>query len=214
MIKVVGIGPGGTDYILPIALKEIENAKILVGGKRALRYYASENQTVFPITKDIDSVVKFIKKYIDTDVVVMVSGDPGYYSLLDTINKNFPQDKIEVIAGISSLQIAFSRLNLSWHNAKLLSFHGRVPKDDELFYESGKVLGMLTDNVYNSKKIAEVLTDFNWSKNANYIAFENLSYDDEKITKMTLGEAQEHEPISHGVIIVYGEENNNEFGNI
>ncbi|MBP3721794.1 MAG: precorrin-6y C5,15-methyltransferase (decarboxylating) subunit CbiE [Selenomonadaceae bacterium] len=204
MIKVVGIGPGSKEYILPIAKKEIENAKILIGGKRALADFSNENQITFPITKDIDGAIEFIKKNTD-DVVVMVSGDPGYYSLLDTIIKNFPKDKIIVIPGISSLQVAFARLNLPWHHAKLLSFHGRIPKDDEMIFEENKILGMLTDNLYNSKKIAEVLLNFGWKKNTNFTVFERLSYEDEQVTNTTLEEAKNSAPISCGVIIVYNE---------
>ncbi len=205
MIKVVGMGPGSKDYVLPLAKKEIENARILIGGKRILADYANKNQEIFPITKDIESVVNFIKKNINSDIVVMVSGDPGYYSLLDTIRENFPQNLIKVIPGISSLQVAFARLNLPWHNAKFLSFHGRIPKDKDLIFEKDKILGLLTDGVYNSQKIAQVLENFNWNKNASFIVFERLSYDDEKITKMTLDEAKNSAPISHGVIIVYDE---------
>ena len=69
--------------------------------------------------------------------------------------------------------------------------------------KKNKILGILTDGVYHSKKIAEVLQDFNWDKNSQFIVFERLSYEDEKITKMTLEEAKNAEPISHGVIIVF-----------
>lgn len=202
MIKIVGIGPGSKDYILPVAKKEIENAKILIGGKRALNDFANVNQKTFPITKDIDGVINFIKN-ANEDVIVMVSGDPGYYSFLDTIKKNFDDNEILVIPGLSSIQIAFSRLNLPWHNAKLLSFHGRIPSNEKLIYEKNIPLGILTDSVYNSKKIAEVLLNFNYPENLNFTVFERLSYDDEKITKMSLIEAKNSESISHGVIIVY-----------
>lgn len=42
------------------------------------------------------------------DVVVMVSGDPGYYSLLPWLKKRFPEHPIEVIPGISSVQACFA----------------------------------------------------------------------------------------------------------
>ena len=202
MIKIVGIGPGSKDYILPIAKREIENAKILIGSKRALKDFANVNQKTFSITKDIAGVIDFIKNAND-DVVVMVSGDPGYYSFLDTVKKFFYDDEILVIPGISSLQVAFSRLNLPWHNAKLLSFHGRIPSNEKLVFEKNVPLGMLTDGVYNSKKIAEVLISFGYPKDLNFVVFERLSYDDEKTTRMSLIEANNSESISHGVIIVY-----------
>ena len=202
MIKIVGIGPGNPDYILPIASKEIESAKFLVGGKRALKTFAREGQQTFPITSDIDSVIRFISEHND-NLCVLVSGDPGFYSLLDIIKSKFNDSEIEVIPGISSLQMAFAKINLPWHHATLLSFHGRTPGNGELEFEKNKILGILTDGVYHSKKIAEVLQDFNWEKNSKFIVFERLSYEDEKITKMTLDEARNAEPISHGVIIVF-----------
>ena len=99
--------------------------------------------------------------------------------------------------------MAFSKINLPWHDAKMLSFHGRVPQDEDLEFENNKILGMLTDGVYHSRKIAEILLNFNWNQKSKFIVFERLSYENEKITAMTLEEALNGEPISHGVIIVY-----------
>ena len=75
------------------------------------------------------------------DVVVMVSGDPGYYSLLDALRRGFPQEAIQVIPGISSFQLAFARLALPWHEAELLSFHGRVPAEGKLTYSKADCWG-------------------------------------------------------------------------
>ena len=35
-IMIVGIGPGSRKYILPAAIDAIQNARVLVGGKRAI----------------------------------------------------------------------------------------------------------------------------------------------------------------------------------
>ena len=69
-----------------------------------------------------------------------MSGDPGYYSLLDALKRDFPSGLIEVIPGLSAMQLAFARLALPWHEASLLSFHGRRPDDKELIYSKGRIL--------------------------------------------------------------------------
>ena len=123
-IIVAGIGPGNPAYLLPKAQNTIANARILVGGRRALEDFAHPAAKTCAIGADIPGVLAFIcTSLAENDVVVMVSGDPGYYSLLDALRRTFPLDQIEVIPGISSLQLAFSRLALPWHNARLLSFH-------------------------------------------------------------------------------------------
>ena len=109
-IIVAGIGPGDEKYITPAALEKIRNAKFLVGGRRALETFATSAQVTCPVTKDIDAVLNFIREKISIgQVVVMVSGDPGYYSMLDVLRKNFDAALIEVIPSISSIQLAFAK---------------------------------------------------------------------------------------------------------
>ena len=58
-------------------------------------------------------------------VGVLVSGDPGFFSFLPRLKKEFPEEKIEVYPGISSLQFAFARAGLAWQEANFVSVHGR-----------------------------------------------------------------------------------------
>lgn len=202
-IIVAGIGPGNEDYITPAALKRIHSAKFLVGGRRALKEFATDNQITCAITRDLDATIDFIRDKLRLDeVVVMVSGDPGYYSLLDLLRKTFPPELIEVIPSISAMQLAFARLALSWHSATLLSFHGRQPAREALEYSAGKVLGLLTDADFNSATISKLLIDCGWDKSASVTICDRLSYDDEKIFTTTLEDASQAEPVKHCILIV------------
>ena len=206
-IIVVGIGPGDSAYLLPKAQKTIENARILVGGKRALADFSHSGARECAIGADIPGVLSFIRDALAADdVVVMVSGDPGDYSLLDALRRSFPIGQIEVIPGISSLQLAFARLALPWHAARLLSFHGREPHEAELLRTEGAVLGMLTDGRNNSQTIATRLMAHGWSSHDTMYVCTRLSYADEQITEMTIGQAADTDGIGHGVIIVCAHE--------
>ena len=201
-IFVAGIGPGDKSYITPAALEKIQSAKVLIGGRRALADFSQDGQEIFPITADLDAVINFIReKILLNDVVVMVSGDPGYYSILDFLRKNFPPSKIEVIPSISAMQLAFAKLSLSWHSAKLLSFHGRRPPDEDLKFAPKKILGLLTDAEFNSATISKILIEIGWEKNSNLAICSRLSYPDEKIILTTLDAAQFSEPIKHCILI-------------
>ena len=83
-IIVAGIGPGNPAYMVPEAVQAIEKAQVLVGGKRALAQFAASEagkQKTMAIGGDIPAVMNFIGENLARqDVVVMVSGDPGYNS--------------------------------------------------------------------------------------------------------------------------------------
>ena len=201
-IIVVGIGPGNPDYIVPKGLKTIQAARYLVGGKRALAEFSHAGQDTCAITADIPGVMAFIRERLQqADVVAMVSGDPGYYSLLDALRREFPSELIGVIPGISSMQYAFAKLALPWHDATLVSFHGRVPGASEVAYQPGKILGMLTDGEHNSHTIAEVLCNIGWPQNTRLYICSRLSYEDETIYTTTLQDAAEFPVVTHGILI-------------
>lgn len=202
-ITVVGIGPGNPSCVLPEALQTIKNARILVGSRRALKDFSSVGQQIFPITAVINDVINFIGDAVSKDdVVVMVSGDPGYFSLLDAIKREFPFIPLKVIPGISSLQYAFSRLALPWHDARLLSFHGRIPDADVLQYKKGSLLGLLTDNVFTPVKIAGILIEHGWPAQSKLFVCSRLSYDDEQIVSTTLKEINMAHNLKECVVIV------------
>lgn len=202
-IIVAGIGPGGEEFITPAALKNIRAAKFLVGGRRALNEFSAPNQITCAVTRDLDAPIKFIREKILLDnVVVMVSGDPGYYSLLDLLRKHFPPASIEVIPSISAIQLAFAKLALPWHDATLLSFHGRQPARADLQFSAGKILGLLTDAEFNSATVAKILIDCGWDKNSSISICARLSYPDENILTTTLADAAQSSPVKHCVLIV------------
>ena len=202
-IVVVGIGPGNPDYIVPKGLEAIRQAKFLVGGRRALAQFAADGQETCPITADIQGVMNFIRdKMAMENVVAMVSGDPGYYSLLDALRREFPAERIAVIPGISAMQYAFARLTLPWHDVVLASFHGRTPAAQDIAYRQGKILGLLTDSKYNSQTIAEILLQAGWPKTQTMHICSRLSYDDEKVVTTTLGEAMNLPAVSHCILII------------
>ena len=202
-IPVAGIGPGNPDYIVPAARQAIEEAAVLVGGSRALADFARDGQATMTVRRDIPAVLAFVRDRLKTtDIVVMVSGDPGYFSLLDALRRGFPRECLQVIPGISSVQLAFSRLALPWHGARLLSMHGRMPEMAELVYAPGAVLGILTDAVHNSRTIAQLLLQVGWPADTELFICARLSYADERIICTTLQGAEQEAEIGHCILVV------------
>lgn len=202
---VAGIGPGGRDYILPKALDAIGKARYLVGGRRALHDYAKEGQETYPITGKLSLLADWLtEKLALGDVVVMVSGDPGFYSLLPWLKKRFPGNPVKVIPGISSVQAAFCLISEPWQGAKWLSFHGRVPEVKDTAYEKGRKLAFLTDREHNPAYIAGYLIEQGWPKETRAAACEHISYENQQISESTLEGMVSLPGFGESVMVVIG----------
>jgi cobalt-precorrin-7 (C5)-methyltransferase len=202
-ITVVGIGPGSPDYLLPVAARAINAARIIVGSKRAIAAFAPTTAETYIIDRDIRGVLTYIRAQLSTDdVVVLVSGDPGFYSLLSALRQEFGAERLRVIPGISSVQLAFARIAELWQGAELISMHGRTAADETLRYLPGKKLGILTDSQHNPSHIAQMLIAFGWPPATQVWLCANLSYENEQIFAVSLAEAVNTPGFDHSVMVV------------
>ncbi|MDK2889070.1 MAG: cobalt-precorrin-7 (C5)-methyltransferase [Thermoanaerobacter sp.] len=125
-IDVVGIGPGGKDYLTPAALKAVKEAGVLAGGERNLALFEGHQGERFVIKNNLSELVNYINtKKNDSKVAVLASGDPGMYGILSYLRKHFKPEELNVIPGISAVQYACARLAMPWQDAAVVSTHGR-----------------------------------------------------------------------------------------
>ncbi len=202
-IVVIGIGPGSPDYLPPIAVRAIAAAKVVVGGSRALAAFAPAGSETFAIGRDIAAVLAFIGRRLeDSDVAVLVSGDPGFHSLLVALRREFGPGRLEVIPGVSSVQLAFARLACPWQDAVLVSLHGRAPAAGALDYIPGKKLALLTDAVNAPHAVAGDLLARGWPPDTAAWLCADLSYPEEKIFAADLAAVAAGRGFEHCVMVV------------
>ena len=186
-IFIIGVGPGAREYVLPAALKRIKDSDCLIGARRALDLFPRFKNEKVCFDGRLSRVVPYIKKHReDKKIAVLVSGDPGLYSLAQTITKQFKNNEYEVIPGISSLQIAFARIGENWQDARIISLHGRKINQGILcdIKNSSKVF-IFTDTDFPPNALASFLLD-KGIKNHRAVVLENLSYPDERIVDSNL----------------------------
>jgi len=186
-LMVVGLGPGHSDYILPIARKIIDQSDIIIGGKRHIESVGVIDKEVFYLEGHLAEIPEYVKANIkDKEIAVVVSGDTGFYSLLRYLRRNIKDVCIEAVPGISSMQYLFSKLGLAWDDAYLGSLHGRTVDLGILCREFSKV-GLLTDQKNPPSEIAKKLISEGIDDKYMVIG-ENLSYPDELIRKLSIEE--------------------------
>lgn len=179
-ISVLGIGPGSRDFLLNITRRKVDEADVLLGSSRALELFEDLEKEKFEITGELEEIKPYIEKnYREKKVVVLVSGDPGLYSLLHFLRRKFPPKDLEVVPGISSMQLAFARIKSTWQDAAITSLHGKNDEKKvlELVKNNDKV-GVFTDREYSPDCIARLLIEEGVCKRKGAV-FTKLSYDSE-----------------------------------
>jgi len=161
---VVGIGPGSRGYLLPVALKAIENADLLIGSPRLLDIFEDLGKETFPYRSNLSTLLDFIgEKQGQRKIAVLVSGDPGYHSFLGAVSRRFPEENYNVIPGISSFQVAMARRKKPWQEDLLISCHGRdfreISAGVREALETGRRVILLTDHRWKPGAVAAELQE-------------------------------------------------------
>lgn len=208
-IYIIGIGPGSSEYLTKKAVDTVKTSDYTVGSTRAIDLFDDVNNKIAFNVKDLlDKLEKGVDLAIEGNTVSILStGDPGFSGVLNTVlrianEKNFPEEKIEVIPGISSLQLAAARNHIQWDNANVMTFHGRENIEDILkVITNGK-----TTIALPSKKVrdmAQFLLDNGVDEHREVVVCERLSYDDEKIVRSTLKDIANSEFTYMCIMVIY-----------
>jgi precorrin-6y C5,15-methyltransferase (decarboxylating) CbiE subunit len=182
-VTIVGCGPGSKKYLTGYAIHQISNAEILIGSRRLLALFPEADAETYILSNNykllISRIATLSKK---KKVVVLVSGDPGFFSYSKLIVDKIGIEKCEVIPGISSVQLAFAKIGRTWNDACFMSLHGRSGKLAAVvkkIMENDKV-AVLTDNANNVKLIARKLLEIGLKERKIFVC-ENLSLETERI---------------------------------
>ncbi len=156
-VHVIGLGLSREDLTLK-HLGVIETADLLVGGRRHLDYFSQTQVEKLVITRDIASVIQEIKKRMGSEkIVVLASGDPLFYGIGSTLVKALGRENLVIYPNISSPAAAFAAMGEPWQDARLVSFHGRVPDTFEHMIKTEGKLAILTDGTHTPGWIADFL---------------------------------------------------------
>ena len=207
-IYVVGIGPGSSEYLTKKAIDTVKMSDYTVGSTRAIELFDDvKNKLAFNVKELLDTLEKGVELAVDGNIVSILStGDPGFSGVLNTVlristEKGFPHENIEVIPGISSLQLAAARCHIQWDNANVMTFHGRENIEDILpvINNGKKTIALPSRKV---KDMAQFLIDNGIEKDRKVTVCERLSYPDEKIVNSTLDDIANSEFTYMCIIII------------
>ncbi|MFC0560234.1 precorrin-6y C5,15-methyltransferase (decarboxylating) subunit CbiE [Halalkalibacter alkalisediminis] len=174
-IKIIGIGDDGKQSLLPIYEKWIDESEILVGGERQLAFFTDYSGEKRVIKGGLTDLVNDLSKE-KKKIVVLASGDPLFYGIGSYLAKKL---NVDVYPYLSSIQLAFARMNERWQDAYVTSIHGRSMKGLAQRINGRDKVALLTDAENNPIEIARYLRSFEMDEYRIFVA-ENLGGENER----------------------------------
>jgi precorrin-6y C5,15-methyltransferase (decarboxylating) CbiE subunit len=206
-ITIVGCGPGSKKYLTGYALQQINNADVLIGSKRLLSLFSDADVDTYVLNKNYKLLItRIVALRKSKRVVVLVSGDPGFFSYGKLIINKVGIENCEVIPGISSVQLAFAKIGRSWNDACFMSLHGRTGRLASVIknIKDNDKVAVLTDNSNNVKDIARKLLE-EGLKDRKIFVCENLSLAQERIREFDVASILKIRVSDLNVIIILDE---------
>lgn len=202
MIKVIGIGPGSRDWLPPVIDEIVASCEVVFGGKRALELFPDFPGVCGVLSGRLSETIQEIRSALTEkkQVGVLVSGDPGFYSFLPMLKREFPKTEINVYPGISSMQFAFARAGLPWQEAEFHSVHGRPLSRLPLTFQ--KPLAILTGGENTPQGVANYYKEH--GINLKISVGNLLSYPEEEwVTTDVQILAHEKKSYNHAIVLLY-----------
>jgi precorrin-6Y C5,15-methyltransferase (decarboxylating) len=159
-VAVIGIGAEGLAGLSPHAAEAVRSATFLAGGRRHLELAAPTAAETFVIRDNLGELVeRLARRGPDERCVVLASGDPLFFGIGHRLAADLGRDAVRVEPAVSSLQLAFARAGVSWHDAAVGSVHGRPLKPALLPLLGRPKIGLFSRDGDSPSEVARFFLD-------------------------------------------------------
>jgi len=126
-VYLLGCGPGGEDWVLPITRKIVSQADLLVGCSRVLTLFPEMRGNKLVHERNFAEVIVRVRRVVHEfgKVAWLCTGDSLLFSISSSVRRCLGAELCTVIPGVSPVQVAAAYLGLGWTEMLVVSAHGR-----------------------------------------------------------------------------------------
>ena len=134
-VYAVGVGPGSPKYVTEIVKEIIQNCDIIIGYKYTLKTIENliDGKEIYEITMNNqeESYQKILSGLGDKTLVIPFTGDVNFSEseVVDRLIEIFGE--VEIVSGISSIQVAASRAKVPLDKSKIITMHVTTSIEDK-----------------------------------------------------------------------------------
>ena len=213
-VYVVGVGPGSPEYITERVKQVIARSDIVIGYKHSLDAIRSllNGKDVRQITlKTQEEVYADVAKNLKNKTCsVTFTGDPDFSEseIVDRLIEIFGD--VEIVPGISSIQVAASKSRVPIDKSALITFHitGSIEREKAMLLEAVKnarnIIMLPRPWDFMPIDVAEFLKQNNIDLSKfNVDIYEFLTLSNERVTKSRLSEIPKREYSDLCVMVIH-----------
>ncbi len=156
-LDIVGIGEDGMAGLSVAARAAVEAADVIIGGDR--HHSLADNVTAERIAwpSPFDAMIDTIRGLRGRRPVILVTGDPLWYSVGARITRAIPAEEIRFHPQLSAFQWASCRMGWSMADLEPLTVHGRAVSQIVPHIAPGARLLVLAQNTETPRAVADLL---------------------------------------------------------
>ncbi|WP_444659342.1 precorrin-6A reductase [Caproiciproducens sp. R2] len=187
-ISLIGTGMGGSTLLTREAERRIGEAELLFGARRLLAGIPGPAEKVpCYLAEDI---LPYLKEKAVQNAAVLFSGDTGFYSGAQKLYAALQKEteagtlhaRVEILPGISSVSCLAARLGKSWHDAAIVSIHGKRANILDTVRTNEKTF-LLVSGLADMKALGALFLEHG-TENIRITAGYRLSYPEEQILRL------------------------------
>ncbi len=158
-LDVIGVGEDGVEGLSAAALESLAGADVIVGGDR--HHTLAPNPTAERIAwpSPFDAMIGEICSHKGKRIVVLVTGDPLWYSVGARILKAIPKEEVRFFPQLSAFQWASCRMGWSLADCETLTIHGRAASQIIPHLAPGVRMLVLTKDASSPATVADMLCE-------------------------------------------------------
>jgi precorrin-6Y C5,15-methyltransferase (decarboxylating) len=179
----------------------LERAAVVAGGRRHLEDLAVQPERAAPLEGNLSAALARIEAE-SGPVVVLASGDPGFFGIVRLLGERFGTASLRVLPAVSSVALAFARAGLPWDDAVTVSAHGREPRRAVNVCRAHPKVAVLTSPDFGPAELAEALDGLG----RTFVVAERLGGPDERVFREDAGSVVGMGWDDPNVVIVMDEE--------
>lgn len=206
-ILVLGVTGAGRESLPAAQLARVLQADLLVGGDRHLGYFPECVGERLSLRQGVDAAARRLRQALieGQRAVVLASGDPLCYGIASSLRRSFAAEELEIVPAPTAYQLAFAALGEPWHDAALLSAHGRPISEVVRAVCIATKAAILTDDQHTPAAIALALLDVGLHRMSPCAICENLGEPEQRIVRTTLADAVGQTFAALNVLVVWNE---------